>query len=50
MVVKLGSLALMEEHRLRLFENVVLRKVFGRKKDKVTGYWRKLHKEKLHDL
>jgi hypothetical protein len=34
------SLTLMEEHRLRLFENMVLRRVFGPKRDKVTGGWR----------
>jgi hypothetical protein len=40
---------MMEEHRLRVFENRAL-KVFGLKRDEVTGGWRKLHKEKLHDL
>jgi len=44
------SLTLREEHRLRLFENRVLRKVFGPKRDKVTGEWRKLHNEELSDL
>jgi hypothetical protein len=43
------SLALREEHRLRVFENRVLRRIFGPKKD-VTGEWRKLHNEELHDL
>ena len=38
------------EHRLRLFENRVLRRIFGRKRDEVTGEWRKLHNEELHDL
>jgi hypothetical protein len=33
----------MEEHRLRVFENRVLRRIFGPKRDKVTGDWRKLH-------
>jgi hypothetical protein len=33
-----------------MFENTVLRKVFGPKGDKVTGDWRKLHNEELHDL
>jgi hypothetical protein len=37
MGVKLGSLALREEHRLRVFENRVLRKIFGFKRDEVTG-------------
>jgi hypothetical protein len=39
-----------EEHRLRVFENRVLRRIFGRKRDEVTGEWRKLHSEELHDL
>jgi hypothetical protein len=38
-----------EEHRLRVFENRVLRE-FGPKRDDVTGDWRKLHNEELHDL
>jgi hypothetical protein len=37
-----------EEHRLRVFENRVLTRIFGPKRDEVTGGWRKLHKEKLH--
>jgi hypothetical protein len=41
---------LREEHRLRVFENRVLRKIFGSKRGKVTGQWRKLHNEELHDL
>jgi hypothetical protein len=41
---------LKEEHRLRVFENRVLRRIFGRKGDEVTGGWRKLHNEKLHNL
>jgi hypothetical protein len=44
------SLALREERRLRVFENRVLRRVFGPKRDEVTGEWRKLHKEELNDL
>jgi hypothetical protein len=40
----------MEEHRLRVFENRVLRRIFGPKRDEVTGDWRKLHNEELHDL
>jgi hypothetical protein len=43
------SLVLRKEHRLREFENRVLRRIFGPKKNEVTGGWRKLHKE-LHDL
>jgi hypothetical protein len=41
---------LREELRQRVFENRVLRKVFGPKRDEVTGEWRKLHNEELNDL
>jgi hypothetical protein len=44
------SLTLREEHRLRVFENRVLRRIFGPKRDEVTGGWRKLHNEELHNL
>jgi hypothetical protein len=44
------SLTFREEHRLRIFENRLLRKVFGRKRDVVTGEWRRQHNEKLYDL
>ena len=44
------SLTLREERRLRVFENRVLRKIFGPKRDEVTWEWRKLPKEKLNDL
>jgi len=44
------SLTLREERRLRVFENRVLRKVFGPERDEVTGEWRKLHNEELNDL
>jgi hypothetical protein len=44
------SLILREKHRLRVFENRVLRRIFGPKRDEVTGDWRKLHNKKLHDL
>ena len=44
------SLTLREERRLRVFENRVLKKVFGPKRDEVTGEWRKLHNEELNDL
>jgi len=44
------SLTLREERRLRVFENRVLRKVFGPKRNEVTGDWRKLHNEELNDL
>jgi len=44
------SLALREERRLKVFENRVLRRIFGRKRDEVTKDWTKLHNEELHDL
>jgi len=44
------SLNLREERRLRVFENRVLRGIFGSKRDEVTGEWRKLHNEELNDL
>jgi hypothetical protein len=46
------SLTLREEHRLRVFENRVLRKiyVFGSKRDEVIGGWRRLHYKELHNL
>jgi hypothetical protein len=44
------SLTLREEHRLRVFENRVLRRIFGPRRDEVTGEWRKLHNEELRDL
>ncbi|KAJ4435817.1 hypothetical protein ANN_18436 [Periplaneta americana] len=45
-----GTLTLREEQRLRVFENKVLRKIFGAKRDEVTGEWRKLHNAELHAL
>ena len=44
------SLKLREERRLRVFENRVLRRVFGPKRDEVIGEWKKLHNEELRDL
>jgi hypothetical protein len=44
------SLILREEHRLRVFENRVLRRIFGPKGAEVTGEWGKLHNGKLHNL
>jgi hypothetical protein len=41
---------LKEEHRLRVFENRVLRRISGSKRDEVTGEWRKLRNEELHNL
>jgi hypothetical protein len=43
------SLTLREEHRLRVFENRVLGRIFLPKRDEVTGEWRKLHNEELHN-
>jgi hypothetical protein len=45
-----GLHGLREEHRLRVFENRVLRRIFGSKRDEVMGSWRKLHNEELHNL
>jgi hypothetical protein len=42
--------SLREEHRRRVFENRVLRRIFGPKRDEVTGEWRKLHSGELHNL
>jgi hypothetical protein len=44
------SLTLREKHRLRVFENRVLRRIFGPKRGEVSGGWRKLHNEELHGL
>jgi hypothetical protein len=44
------SLTVREEHKLRVFENRVLRRIFEPKRDGVTGGWRKLHNEELHNL
>jgi hypothetical protein len=44
------GLTLGEEHRLRVFENRVLWRIFGPKRDEVSGEWRKLHNEELRDL
>jgi hypothetical protein len=43
-------LTLKEVHRLRVFQNRVLRRIFGPKRDEVTGEWRRLHNEELRDL
>jgi hypothetical protein len=50
MGVKTLSLILREEHRLRVFENRVMRRIFRPMRDDVTGGWRKLHNEELHSL
>jgi hypothetical protein len=44
------GLTLREEHRLAVFENGVLRRIFGPKRDEMTGGWRKLHDEELHSF
>jgi hypothetical protein len=44
------SLTVREEHKLRVFENRVSRRIFVPKRDGVTGGWRKLHNEELHNL
>jgi hypothetical protein len=45
-----SALILREERRLRVFKNRLLRRIFGPKRDEVTGEWRKLHSEELNDL
>jgi hypothetical protein len=47
---KTWSLTFREKYRLRVFENRLLRRIFGPKRDEVTGGWRKLHNEELHNL
>jgi hypothetical protein len=44
------SVTLGEEHRLRVFENRVLRRIFGPKREEVAGGWRRLHNEELHNF
>jgi hypothetical protein len=44
------SLTLREEHRLKVFENKMIRRIFGLKRREVTGEWRKLHNEEIRDL
>ena len=44
------SLTLGEERKLRVFENTVLRRIFGPRRDEVSGEWRRLHNEELNDL
>jgi len=41
---------LREERKLRVFENMMLRRIFGPRSDEVTGEWRRLHNEELNDL
>jgi len=44
------SLTLKDERKLRVFENMVSRRIFGPRRDEVTGEWRRLHNEELNDL
>jgi len=44
------SLTLREERKLTVFENMVLRRIFGPSRDEVTGEWRRLHNEEINDL
>jgi len=44
------SLTLQEERKLRVFENMVLRRIFGPRRNEVTGEWRRLHNKELNDL
>jgi hypothetical protein len=50
MAVKLSLLTLREEHRLKVFENRVLKRISGPKKNEMVGDWRKLYNEELHNL
>jgi hypothetical protein len=50
MGVKLDIKTLEKEHRLRVFQNTMLRRIFGPKRDEVTGDWSKLHNEELNNL
>jgi hypothetical protein len=45
-----ASLILMEEHRLKVFEDRVLKRIFGPKRNEMVGDWRKLHNEERHNL
>jgi hypothetical protein len=49
-VVLYGCETLREQRKLRLFENMVLRRIFGLRRDEITGEWRRLHNEELNDL
>ena len=49
-VCEIWLLILRKERKLRVFENIVLRSIFGPKRDEVTGEWRKLHNDVLNDL
>ena len=49
-IIENWSLTLREDRKLRVFENMVLRRIFGPRRDEVTGEWRRLHNEELNDL
>ena len=49
-VCETWSLTLREERKLRVFKNMLLRRIFGPRRDEVTGEWRRLHNEELNDL
>jgi hypothetical protein len=49
-VCETWTLTLREEHRLRVSENRVLRRIFGPKREEVAGGWRRVHNEELHNL
>jgi hypothetical protein len=48
--IKIRNFRLEWQHKLRVFENRVLRRIFGPKSDRVSGGWRKLHNEELHNF
>jgi hypothetical protein len=48
--VKLVTLTLREEHKLRVSENMVVRRIFGPKREEVAGGWRRWHNEEPHNL
>jgi len=50
MFITTWSLTLREERKLRVFENMVLRGIFGPSMDEVTGEWRRLYNEEINDL
>jgi len=48
--IKKWSLTLGKEHRLKVFENRVLREIFGAKREEVRGEWKRLHNEELNNM
>jgi len=49
-VIIIVKIKMREERKLRVFENMVLRRIFGPRRDEVRGEWRRLHNEELNDL